>query len=154
SRPGGGRGHRQVQPRAGGRNQGARLRSPTARRAPAALRAARSTRRRFVAWRALDRQHRGAFMFDRLTETARRTLLQARKETTALGGAAIEAEHLLLGLLRADRGSTPRVLATAGLSYTDARARIREHWGTQEHVPESVEVPFSDQCKRILEYAT
>lgn len=92
-------------------------------------------------------------MFERFSETARRTLFFARYETTELGGMAIEAEHILLGLLRADNGPTPHLFAVADLSYTDARDEIRAHWGPRQQVPTSVEVPFSDQTERILNYA-
>jgi ATP-dependent Clp protease ATP-binding subunit ClpC len=92
-------------------------------------------------------------MFERFTETARRTLYFARHETTELGGTTIEAEHILLGLLRADKGPTPHCFAVADLSYTDARARIRAHWGVRQHLPSSVELPFSDETRRILQYA-
>jgi ATP-dependent Clp protease ATP-binding subunit ClpA len=93
-------------------------------------------------------------MFERFTETARRTLFFARQETTDIGGAAIEAEHLLLALLRADTGPTPHVFAVADLSYSEARAAIRAHRGEQPRVSASVEIPFSDQTQRILQYAT
>jgi ATP-dependent Clp protease ATP-binding subunit ClpC len=92
-------------------------------------------------------------MFERFTETAKRTLFFARHETTELGGMAIEAEHMLLGLLRADKGPTPHLFAIANLSYSDARARIRSHWGVRPQVPTSVELPFSDQTERIVMYA-
>lgn len=39
-------------------------------------------------------------MFDRYTEKARRTVFWARHEASELGALYIEAEHLLLGLLR------------------------------------------------------
>ena len=78
-------------------------------------------------------------MFERFTEEARRTLFFARYETTELGGMAIEAEHILLGLLRADKGPTPRLFAVADLSYSDARAEIRTHWGARQQIPTSVE---------------
>jgi ATP-dependent Clp protease ATP-binding subunit ClpC len=92
-------------------------------------------------------------MFERFTVTARATLLFARQETTELGGMTIEAEHILLGLLRADKGPTPRLFAVANLSYSDARAQIRAHWGARPQVACSVEVPFSDETERILQYA-
>ena len=93
-------------------------------------------------------------MFERFNETARRTLFFARHETTELGGVAIEPEHILLGLLRADKGPTPHLFAAADLSYADARAKIRAHWGVRQQVPTSVELPFTDQTQRILQYAT
>ncbi len=92
-------------------------------------------------------------MFERFTETARRSLFFARFETTELGGLAIEAEHILLGLLRADKGPTPHRFAVAGLSYTDAKAEILAHCGGRPQVPTSVDLPLSDQTKRILQYA-
>src|SRR5713101_7083980 len=92
-------------------------------------------------------------MFERFTDTARATLFFARHETTELGGMTIEAEHMLLGLLRADKGSTPHLFAVANLSYTSARNKIRAHWGPRQQVPTSVELPFNDQTERILRSA-
>jgi len=92
-------------------------------------------------------------MFERFNETARRTLFFARHETTELGGVAIEPEHILLGLLRADKGPTPHLFAAADLSYADARAKIRAHCGVRQQVPTSVELPFADQTQRILQHA-
>jgi ATP-dependent Clp protease ATP-binding subunit ClpC len=92
-------------------------------------------------------------MFERFTESARRALFFARFEVSELGGVAIGAEHILLGILRADEGPTPRVFADAGLSYSDARAAARAREGTRERVPTSTEIPFTDQAKRIFEHA-
>jgi ATP-dependent Clp protease ATP-binding subunit ClpC len=66
-------------------------------------------------------------MFERFTESARRTMFFARFEVSDLGGRAIEVEHFLLGILRADSGPTPRLLAAAGVSYTEARAAMQTH---------------------------
>ena len=43
-------------------------------------------------------------MFDRFSEKARRTIFFARYEASQFGSDYIEAEHLLLGILREDRG--------------------------------------------------
>jgi len=91
-------------------------------------------------------------MFERFTETARRALFFARYETTELGGDALEPEHLLLGLLRTDRGPLPRVFALANVSYRQVRAEIQSHGGERQQVAQSVEIPFSGQTKRILQY--
>lgn len=93
-------------------------------------------------------------MFERFTESARRTLFFARYAASELGGEAIAPEHLLLGLLRADEGPTLRLFADATLSYTEARAEIRAHQGFREQVPTSVEIPFAQPAKRILQHAT
>jgi ATP-dependent Clp protease ATP-binding subunit ClpC len=47
-------------------------------------------------------------MFERYTEKARRTIFFARYEASRFGSPYIEAEHLLLGLLREDKSDTPR----------------------------------------------
>src|SRR6266851_1161523 len=91
-------------------------------------------------------------MFERYTETARRTLFSARHEATELGDMAIEPEHLLLGLLRADEGPTPQLFVRARLSYTDAHAQIRTHRGVHERISTSVEMPFSAETRRIILY--
>ena len=83
------------------------------------------------------------FDFDRFTVTARLTLFFARYEAGELGGTSIEAEHILLGLLRTDKGPTPHLFVVADLSYSDARARIRAHLGVQPQVPDSVGPSYS-----------
>lgn len=93
-------------------------------------------------------------MFELFTVTARLALFFARHEAGEMGGTSIEAEHMLLGLLRADRGPTPHAFAVADLSYADARVRIRAQCGVQPQVPDSVDLPISDQTERILQYAT
>ena len=47
-------------------------------------------------------------MFERYTERARRVIFFARYEASQLGSAAIETEHLLLGLIREGKGLTSR----------------------------------------------
>jgi ATP-dependent Clp protease ATP-binding subunit ClpC len=91
-------------------------------------------------------------MFERFTEPARRTLFFSRYAATELGGDAIEPEHLLLGLLRTDRGPLPRMFALANLPYTHARAEIQARWGERQGVAQHIELPFSGQTKRILQY--
>jgi ATP-dependent Clp protease ATP-binding subunit ClpC len=92
-------------------------------------------------------------MFERFTETARRALFFARFEVSELGGPAIEAEHLLLGILRADQGPAPRLFAAAGFSYSEARAAIQAHQGAGERLSTSIEIPFTDEAKRVFERA-
>ena len=49
-------------------------------------------------------------MFERYTETARRTIFFARYEASQFGSTVIGTEHLLLGMLREDRGLALRFL--------------------------------------------
>jgi ATP-dependent Clp protease ATP-binding subunit ClpC len=92
-------------------------------------------------------------MFERFTDGARRALFFARFEVSELGGPAIEAEHFLLGILRADKGPTPRLFAAAGLSYSKARAAIQAHQGTRERLSTRIEIPFNDEAKHVFELA-
>jgi ATP-dependent Clp protease ATP-binding subunit ClpA len=49
-------------------------------------------------------------MFERYTETARRTIFFGRYEASQFGSPYIETEHLLLGLLREDKALANRFL--------------------------------------------
>ena len=57
-------------------------------------------------------------MFERYTEGARRTIFFALYEARRLGSREINTEHLLLGLLRDDKGLTRQVLLN--LDYESA----------------------------------
>jgi ATP-dependent Clp protease ATP-binding subunit ClpC len=88
-------------------------------------------------------------MFERYTESARRALFFSRYEASELGRRSIETEHLLLGLLRAGKGVTSRLFTDAKVSYEPVRETF-EAGG--EKIPTSVEIPFSDETKRILDH--
>jgi ATP-dependent Clp protease ATP-binding subunit ClpC len=92
-------------------------------------------------------------MFERYTERARRVVFFARYEASQLGGQAIEAEHLLLGLVREGRGLTQRVLARAGLSPEVVRREVQERVPRQDAQSSVVEMPLSGTSKRILAFA-
>jgi ATP-dependent Clp protease ATP-binding subunit ClpC len=92
-------------------------------------------------------------MFERFSEAARRALFFARYEASMLGSRTIEAEHLLLGLIRDGKGAVAEAFEVAGLSDRDARAQIEAQAGMRERLPTSVEIPFSGAMQRILRYA-
>jgi ATP-dependent Clp protease ATP-binding subunit ClpC len=90
-------------------------------------------------------------MFERYTESARRALFFSRYEASELSRRSIETEHLLLGLLRAGKGVTSRLFIDAKISYEPVRGRLET--GAGEKIPASVEIPFSEETKRILNLA-
>ena len=92
-------------------------------------------------------------MFERYTERARRALFFARGEASALGGDAIETEHLLLGVMREGKGFTSRVLDRVGLQIDAVRAEVETHMAGRVRHSTSVEIPFSEETKRILQSA-
>ena len=92
-------------------------------------------------------------MFERYTERARRGLFFARYEASQLGSISIETEHLLLGLIREGKGLTSRIFQRSHLSLDTIRKDIEGRTVFREKVSTSVEIPFSGETKRVLQYA-
>jgi ATP-dependent Clp protease ATP-binding subunit ClpC len=92
-------------------------------------------------------------MFERYTEHARRVLFFARHETIRLGRDSIDADQLLLGILRGGEGLIERLLADAHVSIDDLRREIEGPAVIREAVPTSVEIPFTSAAKRVLQFA-
>jgi len=92
-------------------------------------------------------------MFERYTERARRVLFFARYEASQLGSISIETEHLLLGLIREGKGLTSRIFQRSHLSLDAIRKDIEGRTVFREKVSTSVEIPFSGETKRVLQYA-
>jgi len=91
-------------------------------------------------------------VFERYTEKARRSIFFARYEASQFGSPYIETEHLLLGLIREDRLLTVRFLEQ-DFGYTKIRQQIENMSGVREVVSTSVDLPLSNECKRVLAYA-
>ena len=90
-------------------------------------------------------------VFERYTEAARRVLFFARYEASNLHCMSIETEHLLLGLLHEPKGLASRVLNDAQVTYDRVRGQIQMREG--ERTPESLEIPFTEETKRVLHCA-
>jgi ATP-dependent Clp protease ATP-binding subunit ClpA len=89
-------------------------------------------------------------MFERYTEKARRTIFFARYEASHYGSSNIETEHVLLGLLREDRNIVrllPQVDADA------IRKQIEDRTLVQPSISTAVDLPISNENKRVLGYA-
>ena len=91
-------------------------------------------------------------MFERYTEVARRVIFFARYEASVHGSRTIETEHLLLGLLREDKKLLQRLLERPDVDE-EMRARIKSRIPSREKISTSIDLPLSDECKRILGYA-
>ncbi len=90
-------------------------------------------------------------MFERYTEKARRTIFFARYESSQFGSHCIESEHLLLGLLREDKALANRFLRSSA-SVDSIRRQIEARTTPGEKVSTSVDLPLSQECKRVLGY--
>src|SRR6201987_4495341 len=91
-------------------------------------------------------------MFERYTEKARRVIFFARYEASQFGSPYIDTEHLLLGLLREDKALTNRFLRSHP-SVESIRKQIEGHTTIREKVSTSVDLPLSNECKRVLAHA-
>ena len=91
-------------------------------------------------------------MFELYTEKARRVIFFARYEASQFGSPYIETDHLLLGLLREDKALTNRFLHSHG-SVESIRKQIEAHTTVRESIATSVDLPLTDECKRVLSFA-
>src|SRR6516165_4915799 len=90
-------------------------------------------------------------MFERYTEKARRIIFFARYEASEYGSPYIETEHLLLGLVREDKGLVFRFLP--GMEFESLRQRIDAKSAARKKIDVSVDLPLSNECERVLAYA-
>lgn len=91
-------------------------------------------------------------MFERYTDRARRVIFFARYESSRSGGPCIETEHLLLGLLRENRRLV-EWYAKPEDSVGWIREQIQARQSGRTQVPTSVDIPLSDEAKRVLMHA-
>jgi ATP-dependent Clp protease ATP-binding subunit ClpC len=91
-------------------------------------------------------------MFERYTEKARRVIFFARYEASQFGSPYIETEHLLLGLLREDKSLSNRFLRSHA-SVESIRKQVEGHAIAREKTSTSVDLPLSNESKRVLAYA-
>src|SRR5215469_3075978 len=91
-------------------------------------------------------------MFERYTEKARRVISFSRYEASNYGSPYIEAEHLLLGLLRESHALAKRFLGERNVE-PEIRAEIERRITRGKQFPTTVEVPLSDECKKVLDFA-
>ena len=90
-------------------------------------------------------------MFERYTERGRRVIFFARYEASQFGSMTIESEHLLLGLIR----EYPSVIHRFALAHSteNIREEIAARLTIRPKVSTSIDMPLSNECKRILAYS-
>ena len=93
-----------------------------------------------------------ANIFEGYTEAARRVIFFSRYEVSQSGGMAIESEHMLLGLLREGGAVINRFVRDA--TIPELRDEITGHMTAKDKVDTSVDLPLSNECRRILAYAS
>jgi ATP-dependent Clp protease ATP-binding subunit ClpC len=91
-------------------------------------------------------------VFERFTERARQVVVLAQDEARMLEHDYIGTEHLLLGLLREERGLAARALDTLGITEEAARARVVAIVGPGTAATTG-QIPFTRRAKQVLELA-
>ena len=92
-------------------------------------------------------------MFEKYTEKARRVIFFARYEAGQLGSERIESEHVLLGLFREDKALASRLFPDAEGALESVHKQIKGRTVIRDKISTSVELPLSDEAKRVLTYA-
>jgi flavin reductase (DIM6/NTAB) family NADH-FMN oxidoreductase RutF len=90
--------------------------------------------------------------FERFDDDAKRVLTLAQEEAERAKHSYIGTEHLLLGLLRVERGVAYRVLIGLGISIGPVRSKIAMAVGTGERRLIRAIVP-TQRVKRVIEIA-
>jgi hypothetical protein len=91
-------------------------------------------------------------MFERYTEQARRVISFARFEASQFGSSTMESEHFLLGLFRDDEKRLEPLFPHSA-SIGAIRRQIEDQVTIHEKISTSFDIPFSDECQRILRHA-
>jgi ATP-dependent Clp protease ATP-binding subunit ClpA len=91
-------------------------------------------------------------MFERFTEGARQVVVLAQDEARALKHNYIGTEHLLLGLLREEKGAAARTLESLDLTVEEVRNQIARIVGQGDEVTTG-QIPLTPRAKKVLELA-
>ncbi len=92
-------------------------------------------------------------MFEKFTEKAKRILFLARYEASQQGSKQINGEHILLGLLKEGEEATRELFTRANVSMDLLQAELERRCSFREKLSTSVEIPFSAETNKILQYA-
>jgi len=97
-------------------------------------------------------------LFERFTPEAREVVTLAHAEADELGHHYVGVEHILLGLLREEKGVAAQVLDSLGVTVDRVRACLVAivaplETGVPPPEPSAASAPFTPRAKRVLELA-
>jgi ATP-dependent Clp protease ATP-binding subunit ClpA len=90
-------------------------------------------------------------MFERFTDQARRIVVLAQEEARMLNHNYIGTEHILLALIRENRGVAARALELLGVTEEAARQQVEQIIGRGQQDPPRGHIPFTPRAKKTLE---
>jgi ATP-dependent Clp protease ATP-binding subunit ClpA len=89
-------------------------------------------------------------MFERFTNQARRVVVLAQEESRSLNHNYIGTEHLVLGLLREERGTGAKALESLDVTLEAVRGEVETRIG-RGNQQQSGHIPFTPRAKKALE---
>lgn len=93
-------------------------------------------------------------MFERYNDKARRAIFFARYEAVESGSNSINPEHILLGLIRADKTLFSRMLPNDSvIAIKDIFENVRESCLVGEKLSKDAEISISNKSKVVMGYA-
>src|SRR5262245_32545758 len=92
-------------------------------------------------------------MFERYTEKARRVVFMARYEANQFAASQIEAEYILLGLLREDKKLILKYSHQSDVDLESIRKEIEGRVVRRGSIRELIDIPLSGEAKHALAYA-
>jgi len=92
------------------------------------------------------------YPFERFNADAKQTLTLAQEEAERAHHSYIGTEHLLLGLMRVEKGTAARVLTKLGVSIGQVRKTIESVLGPNERILVQTIIPTS-RVKTVIEIA-
>ena len=101
------------------------------------------------------RQSTGSFAgpFDRFNDGAKRVLALAQDEAIRHNHNYIGSEHILIGLIREEKGVAARALQTLGVELSKARTALEFIIGRGDRATSPSEMTLSPRTKKIIELA-
>jgi ATP-dependent Clp protease ATP-binding subunit ClpC len=92
-------------------------------------------------------------MFEKYTEKAKKVLFLARYEASQMGSKVIGSEHLLLGLIKEGDEMVRDLFQRSGVNLELLRAELEARGPSGEKQAAPIEIPFSEETKKILTFA-
>ncbi|MFQ5878253.1 MAG: ATP-dependent Clp protease ATP-binding subunit [Acidobacteriota bacterium] len=89
-------------------------------------------------------------MFEKYTEKAKKVLFLARYEASQMGSRVIGSEHLLLGLIKEGDDLVRDLFARSSVNLELLRAELEARGPSGEKQAAPIEIPFSEETKKIL----
>ncbi len=89
-------------------------------------------------------------MFEKYTEKAKKVLFLARYEASQMGSKVIGSEHLLLGLIKEGDELVRDLFTRSNVNLDLLRAELEARGPSGEKQATPIEIPFSEETKKIL----